>query len=352
MATNEPISAQSMAQDLVDTVGMEQRARMRRRTTTAALLAVALTGSLVAGCSSGGGAPSDDGRGQPTSPAASTPSTGGTSAAPTGPVLAVKIDNVAAARPQTGIDAADIVYAEQVEGGLSRLMAVFATKLPKAVGPVRSARESDLELLRQFDDPTLAFSGAQRKLLPLIADAPLREASPTQDGGAYYRGTTKAAPHNLYLRPKQLVHSAPGAAALTTGFRYGAAPAGGTPESTRTVRYPAARFTFNWSAERGRWLVSMDGTPTVTTDGARVAPATVVVQYVKVSKSRYHDVLGNNSPYTQTVGSGRAQVLRDGREFDVKWQRSSAAGGTSFTLADGTPVNFAKGQVWVVFAKA
>jgi hypothetical protein len=319
---------------------------------SAALVAAAVTASLMAGCTTDD-RPSDDGRGRTHSGSQEPDHSESPVPKSVGPVLAVKIDNVRSARPQTGLDAADIVYAEQVEGGLSRLMAVYATRLPKAVGPVRSARESDLELLRQFDEPTLAFSGAQRKLLPLIDRAPLNAEPPeSAASGAYYRGTDKAAPHNLYLRPQRLIGAAPGADALTTGFRYGAAPEGGTPEKSRTVRFPSARFTFTWSADRHGWLVSMDGTPTVAPGGERVAAATVVVQYVKVRESRFHDVLGNNSPYTQSVGSGRAQVLRDGRAFDVVWRRGAATEGTDFTTADGTPVNFAKGQVWVVFATA
>ncbi|WP_189146009.1 DUF3048 domain-containing protein [Streptomyces lacrimifluminis] len=332
---------------------MARTARTRRRgTATAALVAGAVTAFLMAGCTTDD-RPSDDGRGRTHSRSQEPDHRDSPAPGSAGPVLAVKIDNVRAARPQTGLDAADLVYAEQVEGGLSRLMAVYATRLPQAVGPVRSARESDLELLRQFDEPTLAFSGAQGKLLPLIDRAPLNAESPeSAASGAYYRGTDKAAPHNLYLRPQRLIGAAPGADALTTGFRYGVAPEGGTPEKSRTVRFPSARFTFTWSADRNGWLVSMDGTPTVTTDGVRVAAATVVVQYVKVRESRFHDVLGNNSPYTQSVGSGRAQVLRDGRAFDAEWRRGSATEGTDFTTADGTPVNFAKGQVWVVFAQA
>jgi Protein of unknown function (DUF3048) N-terminal domain/Protein of unknown function (DUF3048) C-terminal domain len=317
---------------------------MRRVVTAAVLLAATAALSLVTGCTSG---TEDDGRGRERSGNPQPSQRGG------GPVLAVKIDNAPAARPQTGLGAADVVYAEQVEGGLSRLMAVYATRFPEAVGPVRSARESDLELLRQFTRPTLAFSGAQRKLLPLIDGAPLDPEPPGRAAsGAYYRGTDRAAPHNLYLRPDRLMPSAPGAAALTTGFRRGAAPAGGTPETSRTVRHPAARFTFTWSADRDRWLVSMDGTPAVTTDGGRLAPATVVVQYVTVRASAYHDTLGNNTPYTETVGSGRAEVLRGGRSYDVRWERERAGDGTEFTGADGAPVNFADGQVWVVFADA
>ncbi|OXY94829.1 DUF3048 domain-containing protein [Streptomyces diastatochromogenes] len=304
-----------------------------------------MTTSLTAGCTRHG--PADDARAPHR-----TPSPTRTATSADGSVLAVKIDNVPAARPQTGLDAADVVYAEQVEGGLSRLMAVYATTLPEAVGPVRSARESDLELLRQFHEPTLAFSGAQSKLLPLIHQAPLRAESPDEAADAYYRGTDRAAPHNLYLHPDRVLPSAPGKAALTTGFRYGPAPSGGTPESSRTVRYPSARFAFTWSARRGGWLVAMDGTPTVTTDGDRPAPATVVVQYVKIRSSRYHDALGNPTPFTETVGSGKAEVLRDGRSFDATWSRPGATDGTAFTAADGTPMNFAAGQVWVVFAAA
>ncbi|WP_225840057.1 DUF3048 domain-containing protein [Streptomyces sp. NK08204] len=304
-----------------------------------------MAASLTAGCARHG--PGGDGR---TPRPTATTGPGGQAGA--GSVLAVKIDNVPAARPQTGLDAADVVYAEQVEGGLSRLMAVYATKLPVVVGPVRSARESDLELLRQFDRPVLAFSGAQRKLLPLIDRAPLIAGSPAHAPEAYFRGSDRPAPHNLCLRPARLLSAAPGRAALTTGFRYGPPPSGGTPTASRTVRYPSARFTFTWSAERARWLVSTDGTPSVTSAGKRVAPATVVVQYVKVRTSAYHDALGNNSPYTQTVGSGKAEVLRDGRSFDATWSRPDATRGTTFATAGGGPLDFAAGQVWVVFTGA
>jgi hypothetical protein len=326
---------------------MGRGARGRRATTTAAaLLAATVTAALAAGCTGGGGGPGDDGRGSPKeSRQGESPSARGPSP------LVVKIDNAAPARPHSGVDAADVVYAEQVEGGLSRLMAVYATRLPKTVGPVRSARESDLELLRQFDRPTLAFSGAQKKLLPLIDKAPLRAETPGNAAGAFFRDSGRPAPHNLYLRPERIVPEAPGQAALTTGFRYGSAPAGGTATTSRTVRYPAAGFTFTWSDSRDRWLVGMDGTPATAADGERMAAATVVVQYVKVRESAFRDFLGNNTPYTETVGSGKATVLRDGRAWDVHWKREKAADGTAFTTGDGTPVNFAKGQVWVVFAK-
>ncbi|MGC9495585.1 DUF3048 domain-containing protein [Streptomyces sp. WG7] len=321
---------------------------MRRRTHAwrgGALLTAAVAVSLAAGCAAGPGTVEEDGQ-------APRPKRSHSAAGSPAPVLAVKVDNVPAARPQTGLEAADVVYVEPVEGGLSRLMAVYATELPESVGPVRSARESDLELLRQFDRPTLAFSGAQRRLLPLIDEAPLRAEPPGRGeaSDAYVRDDDRPAPHNLYLRPRRLQPSPAGADDLTTGFRYGAAPEGGEAKSSRTVRYPSASFTFTWSESRDRWLVSMDGAPARTADGGRLAPSTVVVQHVNVRESDFHDVRGSNSPYVESVGSGRAEVLRDGRAYGAAWKRGAAADGTSFTAEDGTPLDFAEGQVWVVFA--
>ncbi|WP_415943102.1 DUF3048 domain-containing protein [Streptomyces sp. 067-1] len=320
--------------------------RGTRRGRCAALLTAAMAVSLgAAGCTAGPGA-KDDGRASH----APRPERTHSAAPASGPVLAVKVDNVRAARPQTGLEDADVVYAEPVEAGLSRLMAIYATELPESVGPVRSARESDLELLGQFDRPVLAFSGAQSKLLPLIDEAPLRAEPASEDSDAYVRAGDRQAPHNLYLRPDKLLGKPSGAAALTTGFTYGKAPAGGRAEPSHTVRYPSASFTFTWSDSRDRWLVAMDGSPARTADGGRLAPATVVVQHVTVRESDFRDFRGSNSPYVASVGSGQAEVLRDGRAYDATWKRGAAGDGTTFTTGDGEPLNFAEGQVWVVFA--
>ncbi|MET7361745.1 DUF3048 domain-containing protein [Streptomyces sp. NPDC005562] len=315
---------------------MKRRARTRTPARTGAAVALAVA-ALTSGCTI-----------EPSGADGSPPAGSGR-----GGVLAVKIDNVGPARPQTGLDAADVVYAEQVEAGLSRLMAVYASRLPSAVGPVRSARETDLELLRQFDRPVLAFSGAQSKLLPLIAGAPVRALPPGKaPGNAYYRGADRPAPHNLFVRPRALkAHPQPGALAAT-GFRFGPRPRGGTPQAHRTVRFPAASFTFDWVEYEGRWRVTMDGRRAHTSAGKELAPTTVVVQYVKVRPSRFHDRAGSVSPFTETVGQGSATVLRDGRAYRAHWNRPAARSGTDFTTPDGTPLPFAKGQVWVVFAKA
>lgn len=286
--------------------------------------------------------PSRSAEGQPASPFTGQP-------AKPGPVLAVKIDNVGPARPQTGLGAADLVYVEQVEGGQTRLMAVFSSKLPGKAGPVRSARESDLELLRQFGKPALAYSGAQSKLNPLIMRAPLFARPQGKAPKAYFRDGSRPAPHNLYLRPERLLATAPHASkAADIGFRFGAAPEGGKQVKEKTARFPAARFAFTWSPGERRWLVSMDGTAMKTTDGGRLAAATVVLQHVAVRNSAFHDFRGSVSPFSETVGSGSAQVLREGKSYDARWSRAAKDAGTTFTTASGGRLNFAKGPVWVV----
>ncbi|HEY9440997.1 MAG TPA: DUF3048 domain-containing protein [Streptomyces sp.] len=301
-----------------------------KRSAAAALAALALI--ITAACGSSGGG-----------------KTSSTTSAPRADVLAVKIDNVAAARPPTGLEKADIVYVEQVEAGLSRILAAYSSEVPSVIGPVRSARETDLQLLRQFDKPTLAYSGARSALLPSIEAAPLRALPPSKAPDAYFRSGDRAAPHNLYLRPANIPYTANGVnAAEDLGLRFAAPPPGGTPVSTRTVSYPSARFTFTWSADKDQWLVSMDGTPARTASGNRLNAATVVLQNVDVQPSRLRDGGGNSSPFSATVGSGSAAVLRGGKSYDVAWERNTAKSATRFTTEDGKPMTFATGQIWIV----
>jgi DUF3048 family protein len=271
---------------------------------------------------------------------------------PGGPVLAVKIDNVAPARPSTGLTKADVVYVEPVEGGLSRILAVFSGTLPKLVGPVRSARESDLELLEQYGPAGFAFSGANRGVRRSVTASRLVRLSPSDAGAAYRRRGPHRAPHNLYAEPAALLRKGRDvAAARDVGFRFGALPDGGTPAARTVVRYGAATTAFTWSAGSRRWTVTLDGKTGTTTDDGRLAPATVVLQDTRITRSRYHDVLGNPTPFTHTVGQGTATVLRDGRAFAARWSRPTAGAGTTYTTADGAPLPFAPGQLWIVFRK-
>jgi Protein of unknown function (DUF3048) N-terminal domain/Protein of unknown function (DUF3048) C-terminal domain len=265
------------------------------------------------------------------------------------PVLAVKIDNIVDARPQTGLQSADLMYVIPVEGGLTRFMAVYSSHIPPVVGPVRSARQSDLDLLRQFGRPAFAWSGATPHLVPFIERAPLLDLYALQVGG-YYRSPNRVAPYNLYANTKQLLAEADGASkAADIGFRFGAEPAGGKVTASYSVKYPAAAYTFRWSAKDTRWLAWIDGAPAMATEGGQLGGSTVVIQYTQISTSRFEEY-GGRPPYAKSVGSGRAVILRDGMEYTVRWSRPTLDGGTTYTLPDGQRMLFAPGQTWVVLA--
>ena len=264
------------------------------------------------------------------------------------PVLAVKIDNIVYARPQTGLTDADIVYVLPVEGGLSRFLAIFSSHIPPVIGPVRSARADDLELLRQFGRPAFAWSGAQPRLTGVIEhDSRIVDLSADLMGG-YYRDYNRIAPYNLYAHTRTLLAEAKGASkAHSIGFEFGTANPGGRRTASASVSYPAASYRFTWSARRGRWLVWMDGARAASTEGPQLSAATVVIQHTLVRTSNYKEY-GRRPPFASTMGHGTAIVLRNGREYQVRWSRPRADGGTSFTTLSGQPMRFAPGPVWIV----
>ncbi|WP_308416821.1 DUF3048 domain-containing protein [Streptomyces sp. AJS327] len=265
------------------------------------------------------------------------------------PVLAVKIDNASKARPHTAVEDADIVFVEKVEGGMSRLIGVYSSQVPETVGPVRSAREYNVEQLRTFDRPALAYSGAQAGVEDLIQKSPLYALSNDTFPSGYYRDEGREPPHNLFLNPDKVLDAAPDASLSSDiGFRFGDKPGGGEPTKERSVKYPSAETGFSWSEKEKRWLASFDGKPATSTDGERLGGKTVVIQKVDMPPSDFQDPT-NTTPYIETVGKGEATVLRDGEAFETTWERTDETADTTFTRPDGTRMPFDPGQVWVVY---
>lgn len=265
------------------------------------------------------------------------------------PVLVVKIGNTPPERPPIGVEAADVVYVEMVEGGLTRLAAVFSSALPERVGPVRSARETDVELLGQYGAVALAFSGAESSVVSRLRRSDLQLVSFDASAKGFRRDPRRGyAPYNVVGDTAALLARAPKAAeAHNVGFEFGAAPAGGRPVTSMTARYSAARVGASWDAARGRWLMSMDGRAAVAAGGTRLAAPTVIVQYVTETSLSRRDAAGSRVPFAKTVGAGAAVVLRDGMAYDARWSRPSAGAQTTWTYA-GAPMQLAPGPVWVL----
>jgi hypothetical protein len=266
---------------------------------------------------------------------------------PDGGVYAVKVDNTSKAHPQVGLTKADLVYVEQVEGGVTRLAAIYSSAYPKIVGPVRSARITDIELLKQYGTVGLIYSGSQDRLLPRLQDAPLKLVSFDASPVGFVRSPSRAMPYDVIgtfstMRQRAGKVSTP----TQVGYQFGPAPAGGRPATHVTARYKFARVDAQWSPAKKRWLISMDGRRDMAAEGGQLGPTTFVVQFATVRPTSYHDVNGVATPKTDTVGQGRALFFRDGQAYDGEWRRDSADQPTTYTVA-GQPAVFAPGQIWV-----
>ena len=270
-----------------------------------------------------------------------------------GQILVVKIDDTNMAHPQIGLEDADVVYIEQVEGGLTRLAAVFASKIPVRIGPVRSARISDIDILSQYGRVAFAYSGAQRKLLPVIAAANLEDLGAQHESSKIFTtDPNRVAPYAMVLRADLLMQKIVDEnlqvdSAKSVGFVFGDNPEGGTPTQKVVINWPAATYSAEWSEKESRWLLSHNGKLNVADSGVVLGATTLVIQMVKISPSEYGDKFGGVTPLSETIGTGKAYVLRNGELFTTTWNRAFADSGTTFTLPDGSSMNFAPGHLWV-----
>ncbi len=270
-----------------------------------------------------------------------------------GPVLVVKIDDTNSARPQIALEDADVVYIEQVEGGLTRLAAVFSSVIPTRVGPVRSARISDIDIVRQYGHVAFAYSGAQKKLLPVISAAYLQNlGAQTQSSTIYTTDPLRTPPYAMVLRADLLMAKTVEKGyqierTKSVGWSFGDAPVGGKRTESVIIHWPAARYGATWSSQERRWLLAHNSTNDVAESGKILGPTTLVIQMVSITASEYHDKVGGVTPFSQTVGTGKGFVLRDGKSYAATWSRPSAEVGTTWSLADGSEIKFAPGQVWV-----
>jgi hypothetical protein len=274
-----------------------------------------------------------------------------------GPILAVKIDDTIAARPQIGIDRADVIYIEQVEGGLTRLAALFSSEIPQLIGPVRSARITDLDILAQYGTVVFAYSGAQPKFLPEIAAANLHDyGAQRQSATIYTRDSLRSAPTNMVLRADLLMEKVNSdektvSRSSPNTWIFGDKPLNGLPISEAKVSWPAASYEFRWNVDENKWSIFINGVPNLSASGLPHHPTTILIQKVKIVPSIYGDKFGGVTPHSLTIGSGAGYLLRDGEYFAANWSRPDAQSATTWTAVDGTPLNFARGQVWVALVE-
>ena len=271
------------------------------------------------------------------------------------PVLQVKIENSPEARPQTGLDAADVVYEELVEGGITRFFAVFHSQLPESAGPVRSARPVDVHLMGGYGRSGFVFSGAREEVQSLMGAT---SAIPLSEGHrSLYRKPERNAPHNLYLD----VEVASGAVAGRdpdqideVGWVFDEdAPDGQIACDDECETEPGEAidvamsyaFTTGWEydADEGGYRRSQNGAPFDAAGDGEIIAANVVVLDTRhyISESGYPDT-------DLITDDAAALVLRDGKRYEARWKKPTIDAPITVMDLDGEPLPFKPGPTWVL----
>ncbi|MDQ1502240.1 MAG: hypothetical protein QOI86_5580 [Actinomycetota bacterium] len=270
--------------------------------------------------------------------------------------LVVKIDNAPKARPQAGVNDADVVVEEGVEGGVTRFATVFQSHDAPAVGPVRSARSTDLLFARQVGRPLFAYSGANAVFEALVQKAPLVNVGVSRFPTAYHREPGRPAPYNLFSETKALFASA--ADDVTPPpplFSYRAAgeapPEAGSEPAPRVQAVWKLNITttvvYAWDEPSKAFKRTTDGAPHLDAAGVQVAPQNVVFQVVGYHNTGLVDRSGAQVPEAELVGQGDAWVLTGGRLIKGHWSRPADDQTTVYTVASGEPIRLTPGRTWV-----
>ncbi len=271
------------------------------------------------------------------------------------PSVACKIDNGSEApRPQSGLNSTDIVFDEMVEGGLTRLVAIWHSAQPDGIGPVRSIRPMDPDITSAFGG-IVCFSGGQAVFVNMINQAPVFVASETteQGKGTFSRSTDRIAPHNVIVNVQKLASDHPELPAPAQQFQFGkdvqtsSAGANGVAVSKFEVKFPSASALWTAASDGAKWLRTQDGKPLFDKlDGAQVSATNIVVLQVRIDRS-YLDKKYGHIPKTIMIDTGKAWVFTGGKYVEATWSKTSATSTISLVDAAGAPVLLAPGNTWV-----
>ena len=271
------------------------------------------------------------------------------------PAVAVKIENTAAARPQTGLEHADVVWENIVEFGVSRFVAVYHSNLPAEIGPIRSIRPVDAKIASPLRG-LLAFSGGQSGIVDYLKGTPLQLLSEDAGSSGFYRVSRRPAPHNVYgsletfLRQADGAHSGSPAPEFAFASREGRASAelSGTDASAiRLSLAPGVAPRWSWDAGSGRWLRSEASGAALSSSGARLSAVNVVVLEVVSYDSGYDAQLGEPVPDMRLEGTGDGLLATGGKTIPVTWSKETRNSPVVLTTADGETATLAAGNVWV-----
>jgi len=270
------------------------------------------------------------------------------------PALSIKIDNAADARPQSGLDAADIVTEEVVEGGLTRFLATYQSQDAASVGPIRSARPVDTDLLTELGGGLFAYSGGAAGVVDQIrARSGAILLTPEAGSLTFHRVASRRAPANLYSSTA-LLYAAGAARAPDLGpppplFAYSPSPtsAYGPGTSVSLSFSGSATATWSWNPLTNNYDRGQNGVPATELGGAPLTATDVVILSVATVGSGDYDVLGHENPLSVIIGSGPCWALRDGVLIRGTWHRVSPEVQMELLDSEGQTIDLQPGRTWL-----
>lgn len=341
---------------------------MKRSRTVHALVSSLAAASLLAACGGGSSQTTSTSSSGLDAPPSSTTAASGPTAVLTGlpianpaqnnvPLLVVKVDNHPQARPQFGIDRADVIVEEKVEGGLSRFMALFQSENVDQVGPVRSLRSTDPKWLKP-EGGMIAYSGGIQPFKNLLAPNGITDLGADNHGSKYYkRRGDRPFEHSLYtntnvlrtLTPKNEPGPKPLFSFLKPGEQFGGSTA--TPVTSVSMRMGTGSestfFDWTWNAEKGVFVRGTEGKAHEVEGQGQIGMTNVILQFTDYVPTPYRDRANSPVDEANVVGSGDAWVLSGGKIERVKWNRPTSDAITAYTDTAGAPVKLQPGHTWL-----
>ena len=276
------------------------------------------------------------------------------------PPLALKIDNAPTALPQQGLQDADIVFEELVEGGLTRFLAIFHSQIPASVGPIRSGRSTDIPLLMPFDGALFGWSGSNwafRKLLDTVA---ITDVGLYRNPSHYWRQTERIPPSNLWVRASQLFNKEahdPHSSEPLWPYELPEETTSGPSREIKGVKvdWGSTKVEHLWDAARSGWARSQNDDPHVVLDlkgeQHELAPENLIIQFTKYVLTNEEDVNGARIPLgLVSEGSGTAWILKDGGLIEGRWIKANVTVHTDFFDNQGRLIAMSPGSTWVLLA--
>ena len=269
-------------------------------------------------------------------------------------LLAVKIDDTKEAHPQIGVKQADLVYVEQVEAGLTRLLAIYSSTLPDVIGPIRSARISDIDILAPFGRIAFAYSGSQTKMRPVLSAANLNLLSAERNPPSIFdRDNQRNSPVNMILYPSLLLKQAQERYKMelitltASPWRFGDLSKSAQDLDWAKISWPNATYEVRWNRDVKKWGIYFDNEVNLDSTNQQLMIDNAIIQNVKIEPSIYGDKFGGITPLTVTTGSGSGYLLRDGKVVAINWQREAEDTFTRWSDANGDDMNLTPGKTWV-----